>query len=383
MARVKKISEVDAKTRINKNIKTGSFKMNLQFFAGDVKREPGIFGLVRSSELVSYWNTRNEQESENLLGEELFDEQQKLGLTLEWIIGASGLAVVLKPSAYDVVAFKRDRIGFGEMITKMPFFKESMDIDEELRQNLNMVIETGNQVYIDTILNRIFNDEIQLLRGARMQRERMKMMLLTTGLISIAANGQSYDYDYGMKSSQKKTPSVAWSNSSADIITDITTWQDEIEEATGVRPTRMVMTRKTFSYIKKNNLIKNAIWGNNSTAPVSTGKIKEYIMAETGCSIAIYNKKFVDEHGDTKSLIPDDLVSLIPEGKLGTGWFGTTPEQSDLMSNAPCDVTITDTGVAVTTSKKVDPVNVETKVSMIFLPSAETIDQWIIAQVAS
>ena len=45
------------------------------------------------------------------------------------------------------------------------------------------------------------------------------------------------------------------------------------------------------------------------------------------------------------------------------------------MAGSAANVSITDTGVAVTTSKKIDPVNVETKVSMIYLPSFETANQ--------
>ena len=71
----------------------------------------------------------------------------------------------------------------------------------------------------------------------------------------------------------------------------------------------------------------------------------------------------------------DDTFVIFPQGKLGTGWFGTTPEQSDLMAGSAANVSITDVGVAVTTSKETDPVNVDTKVSMIYLPSFETADQ--------
>ena len=83
-----------------------------------------IFDFVTAQNITAYWNTMNLAETDALLGDELFPSQQKLGLNLEWIKGASGLPVVLKPSAYDVVALKRDRIGFEEVSTKMPFFKE-------------------------------------------------------------------------------------------------------------------------------------------------------------------------------------------------------------------------------------------------------------------
>lgn len=341
-----------------------------------------IFELVTADDLTAYWETRNQQQADNLLGEELWPSQQKLGLSISWLKGAQGLPIVLKPSAYDVAALKRDRIGFDKVSMDMPFFKESTMIDEELRQQLNMVLESGNQAYIDSITTRIFDDEMRLLRGARAQRERMRMMLLTTGAISISANGQNYDYDYGMKASQKKEVKTPWSDPTAPIVDDIRGWLDEIEEETGVRPTRGVVSSKTMSYFAANNEIRNAIWGNDSQAPVSREKVLEYLVRELGVTLVAYSKKFIDEHGNQGQYVPDDLISLFPSGVLGTGWFGTTPEQSDLMAGAAANVSITDTGVAVTTSKKIDPVNVDTKVSMIYLPSFETIDQVVIADVS-
>lgn len=358
----------------NKNL----MKLNIQFFAEKVK---SIFDLVTSDNIVSYWNTKNEQETENLLGEELWPSAQKLGLDLKWIKGSMGLPVVLKPSAYDVVALKRDRIGFEKVSTEMPFFKESMMIDEELRQQLNMVLETGNQVYIDAVMGRIFDDNTQLLRGARAQRERMRMSLLTTGGISISANGQNYEYDYGLKSYQKVEPTKSWTDATADIVKDIREWQDTVEQESGNRPTRAICSPICFDYIMNCNLIKNAIWGTDSVASVSRQRVLSYIKTELELSIAIYSKKFIDESGEKKKYIPDDTFVLIPDGRLGTGWFGTTPEQSDLMSGSAANVSITDVGVAVTTVKKTDPVNVDTKVSMIYLPSFEAIDSLLIADI--
>lgn len=342
-----------------------------------------IFDLVTAEDIIAYWITKLEEETEGLLGEELFNEQQKLGLDLKWIKGSEGLPVVLKPSAYDVAALKRDRIGFEKVATEMPFFKESMMIDEELRQQLNMVLESGNRAYIDSIMKRVFNDEMQLLVGARAQRERMRMSLITTGGISISANGQDYEYDYGLKEYQQKTVTISWADPDADIVSNILDWMDDVEEESGVRPSRAVLNSDTQKYFMKNKLIKNAIWGNDSTAPVSKERVMAYLSDELKLSFAIYSKKFIDETGDKKKYVPDDTFVLLPDGKLGTGWFGTTPEQSDLMAGAAANVAITDTGVAVTTSKKIDPVNVDVKVSMIYLPSFEKIDQILIADVSA
>ena len=166
-----------------------------------------IFDLVNSDALVAYWETLATQQPP-YLGEELFPAQQKLGLDLKWIKGAKGLPVVLLPSAYDVKAKKRDRIGFDKLSAEMPYFKESSSIDEEMRQQLNMVLATGNQAYIDSVTNNVFDDEMRLLTGARAQRERMRMQALTTGAISISANGQDYDYDYQIPGNHKSNVTI-------------------------------------------------------------------------------------------------------------------------------------------------------------------------------
>ena len=333
-----------------------------------------IFELVSSDQITAYWETQAQNRAP-YLGEELFPSQQKLGLNIKYIKGSLGLPVVLRPSAYDVVAKKRDRIGFEKLSMDMPFFKEATYIDEELRQELNKVLESGNQAYIDSIVNQVFADQTNLLDGAAAQRERMRMMALTTGAISISANGQAYDYDYGMPENHKVTVKKSWSDPSAPIIDDIRDLQDTIEDETGVRPSRAVISRKTFGYIRKNNEVRQAINGSNATAPVSDTKVTQYLLDELGIDVVVYNKKATDESGKEFQYVPDDTFTMFPSGKLGTGWFGTTPEQSDLMSGSAANVSITDTGVAVTTSKKVDPVNVETKVSMICLPSLEAANQ--------
>lgn len=333
-----------------------------------------IFELVTSDQITAYWESQA-QNRKPYLGEELFPSQQKLGLSIKWIKGSQGLPVVLKPSAYDVAAKKRDRIGFDKLNMDMPFFKESTYIDEELRQELNKVLETGNQAYIDSIMNQVFNDTINLLDGAAAQRERMRMMALTTGKISMEANGQNYDYDYGIPNNHKVNSTKAWSDTTATIIDDIRDLMDLIEDETGIRPERAVCSRKTFGYIRKNNEIRQAILGSDATAPVSDTKILDYIMDELKLDVVVYNKKAKDEKGSEFQYVADDTFVIFPQGKLGTGWFGTTPEQSDLMAGSAANVSITDIGVAVTTSKKTDPVNVDTKVSMIYLPSFETADQ--------
>jgi hypothetical protein len=343
---------------------------------------PSIFDLVQSNEIAAYWSELT-QDRAPYLGETLFPNSKKLGLDLKWLKGSKGLPVVLKLSAFDAQAVPRERIKFDKISAEMPFFKESLYIDEELRQELNKVLETGNQVYIDSIMNRVFDDTVSLTESAAVSRERMRMMLLTTGTISMASNGQSYTYDYGLDENQKPTVTTSWSDETAPIIDDIRTWQNEREDATGTRPTRGMLSRKTWNYLLKNEEIRNGILGNNSAAPVSDAQVRTYLMSMLDLDLTVNSKRYKDEAGAVKAYVPDDLIVLFPTGTLGNTWFGTTPEESDLMSSSITNVSIVDTGVAVTTMQRVDPVNVETKVTQICLPSFEQADTVVIADVAT
>lgn len=336
---------------------------------------PTIFDFVNANETVSYWETLS-KDRPPYLGETLFPAQKKLGLDLKWIKGSAGLPVVLKPSAFDAGAVPRPRIGFDRLSAEMPFFKESMYIDEELRQQLNMVMESGNQAYIDAVLDRIFNDNTVLLEGARARREQMRMMALTTGAISISANGQTYTYDYGMPADHKANAAASWATPTSDIGADILKGQDKIEDDTGVRPTRSVCDRQTWSYMLKNEIFKKSIYVlSQGQATLTDNVLKQYLMDTFGLEVVVYSKRYNNDAKTATKFIPDDTFTMFPTGNLGTTWFGTTPEESDLMGKAVANVSITDVGVAVTSVEKTDPVNVETKVTQICMPSFEAADQ--------
>lgn len=341
-----------------------------------------IFDLVTSQELVAYWENLP-QDREPYLFQTLFPDRKQLGMDLSYIKGASGLPAVLKNSAFDVHAIPRERLGFDKFNAEMPYFKESMYIDEKLRQELNKVLQTGNRAYIDPIMNRVFADTAQLLFAASAARERMRAMAITTGAIALASNGQSYSYDYHMPNTHKLS-NPNFNDLDYDICEYINESLDIIENDTGVRPTRAICSRNQWNIMKKNNLIaKNIYVLTNGVGTINDNRLREYILDETGVEIVVYAKRFKDEQGNIKPFIPDNLIVFFPTGDLGNTWFGTTPEESDLMSGSSAAVSITDTGVAVTTSKQIDPVNVETKVSMICLISFEMADQVLIVDTTS
>lgn len=336
--------------------------------------EGTIFDFVSAKNIMEYWINKNVNR-QPLLGETLFPYTREIGTEIEFIKGAKNQPVALRLSAYDAKAIRRNREGFDKYKQDMPFFKESMYIDEKLRQLLNNFMNANSQALVDSILSKIFDDQIKLIDASFISLERMRMSALTTGVVSLSSNGQTYSIDYGVPSEHKKTVTTDWSDASADIIGDVQAIVDSMREE-GVIITRAVCNSKVAKYFRTNTAIKNAVYVfANGTVTVGQARAIDYIRQETGVQFLVYDNVYVKEDGSASKYIPDETVVFMPEGTLGETHMGVTPEESDLQNKLNADVAVTAEGVAITTYGTEDPVNVEMKVSMVGAPSFEKADE--------
>lgn len=322
------------------------------------------------------------------LGTGFFPSQKKQGLDLKWIKGHNGLAVSLMPSNLDTKSTFRDRVGIEMNETEMPFFRESMLVKERDEQEI-MRVQDSNDPYATQVLNNIFNDTQTLVNGADVVPERMRMQLLAplNGAvgIEIKANGVNYTYNYDPSGDWKSKhyakiegEADVWTASdTCDPIKNLEDAMDKQEEEGGNRPTILLMSKATFNLIKNSAKVRNGVLAQNVTANVNytTAKIKQYIEEELNVTIVIYNKQFKDESGTAKKFYPDNIVMMLPDGQLGTTWYGTTPEERTLAGSSTADVSIVNTGVTIAVATTSDPVNTKTTVSEIVLPSFERMNE--------
>lgn len=344
--------------------------------------------------IASYWeNAYSNQLS--YLGPAFFDTRKKAGLDLKWIKGSKGIGVSLMPSVFDARAKFRDHVGFSQEETEMPFFREGYLIKEKDRQELLRIQDSGDP-YAQAIISRVFDDSADLIEGARIVPERMIWSLMAPENgncgISIVANGVDYTYNYDKKGTWKPnnytaitTASDQWSaDATADPITDLMEVKQTALERNGTQLTTAIMSSKTFNYLMKAASIKSAVLAQNSTANiiVTENIVRNIISILLGLNIIVYSKQYQDESKTTKAFYPDDYVTLVPAGNLGTVWYGTTPEEADLMGSGKADVSIVNTGVALSRIITPHPVNVELYASEIVLPSFERMDDVYVMKVA-
>jgi len=328
------------------------------------------------------------------LGAGLFPAQQKMGLDLSWIKGNRGLPISLMPSAFDAQATFRDRVGVTINETQMPFFREGYKIKEKDRQELLRAADSGDP-YATAVIAQIYNDLYDLVDGAEVVAERMRMQLLfpvggDMG-IAIKANGVDYTYDYDPGDAWKSTNYFAmsgtglWTNTSgADPFTQIETVQNAIRSTSGTELGTMVMNSTTFNLLKNLDALKNRFLTTTgrSVAYITKGEVVNVIGDTLGLNIAVYDKQYRNENKVAAKFVPDGYVALIPNGALGSTWRGTTPEEAD-GGEAPMSVSIVNGGVAISRIVEPHPVNVNIIASEIVLPSFERMDEVAVMKVTA
>lgn len=322
------------------------------------------------------------------LGVGFFPPAKKNGLDLKWIGGHKGLPVALMPSNFDAKSTMRGRIGVEVNETEMAFFRESMLVSEKDEQEIARV-QDANDPYAAEVLNRVFDDTNDLIEGADVVPERMRMQLLAplggNMGIEIVANGVNYTYNYDKDGAWKEnhycrivgTNDVWTAAATCDPMKDLEDALDAQEEANGTRPEILLMSKATFNLIKNSAKVRSGILAQNTTANVNytSARVKAYVEEELGVSIVIYTKRYKDEKGNAQAFYPDNIIMMLPNGSTGKTWYGTTPEERTLSQKESADVSIVNTGVAIAVTITDDPVNTKTTVSEIVLPSFERMEE--------
>lgn len=349
---------------------------------------------VVTSESIALAATNDASNDIPYLGLQWFPEEKKQGLDLKWIKTHKGLAVSLAPSNFDALPVIRAREGLKTERTQMAFFRESMVIKEEDMQEIDR-IKDENDPYLAGALVSIYDDTNTLVRGAEVVPERMRMQLLATTnghpVIGIQSDGVNYAYDYdptgeyASKHYMKITTAAdKWSVATAKPLTDLNKAKKELRKM-GKQPRFLLMNSNTFNYFLDNTEIKNAILAQNITANIimDDDTVMSIIERRTGLISVLYDKMYIDDNGDEQYFYPDNKVTLLPAGKLGKTWFGTTPEERTAGQVADVDVTIYGKGIAIAVKTEYGPPALtSTTASEITLPSYEDMDSTYVIEVA-
>lgn len=350
---------------------------------------------IYSARAVALNRTEVESNRIPFMGEAFFPARKKMGIDLKWIKIHKGLGVALKPSNFDAMPTIRTREGIAMTKEEMPFFRESMLVKEQDMIDI-MRVQDSNDPYITEVLESIYDDTNNLIDGADISAERMRMQLLapqngTLGIQIGTVDNMIHNYSYDPDSSWK-----------AKHYVELTTASDKWDAPTTAKPLNDL--RKGIQYLASIGVTARYLLGNSTTFDMllecdqikdalvtimgtnvgflDTDTVEEIVRRKVKLEMLPYDKMFKDYDGTEKKFYPDNYVTIIGSGQLGNTWYGTTPEERTLLGDPKVDVSVLDRGVAI--AVKTDygpPVQVSTTASQIVLPSFEGMDSIYVIKV--
>ncbi len=322
------------------------------------------------------------------LGTGFFPKMKSSTMDLKWFKGSKGLPVSLTPSNLDAQATVRDRIGFKEIETEMPFFRESYLVKEKDAQDYENLMNAADGTIAQELLRQIALGPIDLIQGANVVPERMIWQLLSpvdgSPKIAISANGVNYDYNYDIDGSYRANNFIELSGTSAwndlensDPIQDLMAARKAMRKK-GKIVTTAIMNDNTWQKVVQNKKVRDYIVAKSTMATIfiEGSDVKRFIKQseDLQLDIIVYEKLYKDESGNEKTFIPDGVVTLLP-GKvpLGSTKYGKTPEERS-GDKSTGNLQIVETGVALYTFTNPHPLVTQCICSEIVLPTYERMD---------
>lgn len=348
---------------------------------------------VLDSKSIALSATENASNQIPYLGLQWFPERKKQGLDLSWIKTHKGLPVSLAPSNFGTIPTIRVREGLSKEKTQMAFFREGMTVGEEEMFEIER-IQSADDPYLASALSSVYDDTNNLVSGAEVVPERMRMSLLATSVgrpvIAIVSDGVQYAYDYDKDGSYTKdhyaklSGTSMWSDTAnSKPLTDLNNARKKLQKQ-GKIARYVLMNSNTFQYLLDNAQIRNSILAQNLTATIDVDDdtVISVVQKRTKLTIVLYDKMYIDDDGKEQYFYPDNKVTLLPEGSLGSTWFGTTPEERTARQVADVDVTVYGVGITVATKTEYGPpMKMSTFASEVVLPSYENMDSTFVYEV--
>lgn len=348
-----------------------------------------LFSDVFTAESTGIRRTADPSNNIAYAGAVFFPDKRTMGVDIKWFKLHSVIGTAMKPSTRNAMSTIRTRAGFNGVVEEMPLFRESMKIDERDLFEIQRA-QSSNDPYLQEVLDHIYDDTNNLIEGANISAERMRMNLLApvNGEMKIVigmADNTLYSYDYDKEGTWKAehymelTGTDTWDKpDTSRPLTDIRTGVIYLK-GLGSSPAYAMMTSKTFDYLLESEQLKNAFITSSGKNVdfMDEDTVKDVFRRKTGLTPILYDKQFTDydEQSTKKNFFPNDYVTIIGAGQLGSTHRGVTPEERTLMGSNAADVYVLDNGVAIATKTVYGPpVEYHTTASMLALPSFEGMD---------
>lgn len=332
---------------------------------------PRLDEVFNTKELINYYK---ERQMPAMLGEALFPNRKIQDIEFDMILGRGGLPVSASVHALDTETQIASREAIQKGAQGLALIKRQIPIGEKEIIKIN---NPRTEAELEMVVSQLYNDSEKMVEGVRVRAEAMRMELLSSGKIRIEENGVKVTIDYKVPTGNKK--SFNWSNAdTSEPLDDLDTLASAVEDASGVRPTRMLTSRKIQNLLCKNTSVRQAVHGVNAAKIVTLAELNTLLSDLQLPTLVTYEAKYKVEGAkgfETKRYFPENIISMFSEGDPGESIWGLTAEEVALIGSGQMETASMVGNVFVGTYTKVDPVSEWTKAAGTMMPSCPYADE--------
>lgn len=289
--------------------------------------------------------------------------------------GGTGLADAAVYRTYDAESGIARRQPLSSIIGELPPLSLKARLSEYDRLRMMKVTD-------QRLRDQLFNDARKLTKDVAARVELARGQTLATGTTPIPELGQTVSW--GRASGHTVTAGTLWTAGGADPLQDLMSWRDTYLATNGVDPGSIVISRRIWNIMLRNQAIRNQVFGGtaqyvggNQSSIVNQLSLNQVLVAQGLPEVTLYQAQ-VNVNGTATKVLPDNVVLLLPppvpggedsgpveDTQLGGVFWGTTAEAMDPRfgldeSDLP--------GVVSGEYTDEDPIAVWTKVASINLP---------------
>lgn len=323
-----------------------------------------ILKMITKKDLLDF--SQNLSIKRNYLGDRLFPDIKTENLQAEFYRLSDPVQI---PTMALVHAFDTEaNIGTRPAMEKMAV--EKLLIKEKINQSERVDAYLGSGATENAIVRYVYDDMGRLSESVKTRTEVAKMELIQSGKLTIKENKLDFTIDFNIAASNKKT--CNWSLAEADIFGDIQGMIQTMKD-NGQTVTKVITSSKVINVMRKNKGIQTTISGTLGIGTVlSLNKINELMQEMYGFTMEINDERYgytlANGTKTTKRYFAENkfvMMSTLPNGTMGTGLWGRTPEEK---AEGPFDAKSMHQYITLTMWPTPDPVATWTKASGLFVP---------------
>lgn len=315
-------------------------------------------------------------------------------IEVSYIKGRNRKPVMAQIIGWDNEAPLASRQAQGEKVSfELPPIKRKQRITEkELLRFLQPRVNSTDQF---DVIGQVYRDMADLVAAVQARVEWLQMQALSEDKLIYNEGGMIIQFDYGVDDTQQidlvtgldgagtdvsASYGPAWSDvANATPITDLRVICDQAEQTTGVRPRRMVLTRKAEGYLLENAQVKGWTYQQNMPdRPLLPDEARQTFARYDLPTWETYDVRLQSENADgsTSEVRPmaEGKAFLQPDTNIGNELWGPTAESRVLLGTPYAQQA---PGIWGNVYDKDEPPSEWTKVVGVTFPSMPNVDQLV------